>query len=74
MESGSQSGTNIQSPSSRRAWIEILARFSEISGKQVALLTEGVDRNIEVEVTQELVTKSPSSRRAWIEMTRKPAT
>ena len=35
-----------RSPSSRRAWIEILARFSEINGKQVALLAEGVDRNL----------------------------
>ena len=34
-----------RSPSSRRAWIEILARFSERMGKKVALLAEGVDRN-----------------------------
>ena len=36
---------DLMSPSSRRAWIEILARFSERMGKKVALLAEGVDRN-----------------------------
>ena len=34
-----------ESPSSRRAWIEILARMSARCGNMVALLAEGVDRN-----------------------------
>ena len=34
-----------ESPSSRRAWIEILAYLSDCAVIQVALLAEGVDRN-----------------------------
>ena len=34
-----------KSPSSRRAWIEIAPTTSSRSGKKVALLAEGVDRN-----------------------------
>ena len=34
------------SPSSRRAWIEILKRLAERLDNQVALLAEGVDRNL----------------------------
>ena len=34
------------SPSSRRAWIEIFAAFLSLPGLRVALLAEGVDRNI----------------------------
>ena len=34
------------SPSSRRAWIEILQRLAERLDNQVALLAEGVDRNL----------------------------
>ena len=34
------------SPSSRRAWIEILKRRSQRSTSIVALLAEGVDRNL----------------------------
>ena len=33
------------SPSSRRAWIEIVAGISYLKAVQVALLAEGVDRN-----------------------------
>ena len=33
------------SPSSRRAWIEIMVIESELGTGQVALLAEGVDRN-----------------------------
>ena len=33
------------SPSSRRAWIEILTRYPKQVAKEVALLAEGVDRN-----------------------------
>ena len=34
------------SPSSRRAWIEILISYTKISPNRVALLAEGVDRNL----------------------------
>ena len=34
------------SPSSRRAWIEIVTVCTEPSRRLVALLAEGVDRNI----------------------------
>ena len=34
-----------KSPSSRRAWIEIIAEKHSDSGTTVALLAEGVDRN-----------------------------
>ena len=33
------------SPSSRRAWIEMVYRYSVLGFLAVALLTEGVDRN-----------------------------
>ena len=33
------------SPSSRRAWIEIVCQFEQKQTKEVALLAEGVDRN-----------------------------
>ena len=56
------------SPSSRRAWIEILLRKRLQLCKRVALLTEGVDRNT---LTPKIIyskKSSPSSRRAWIEI------
>ena len=57
-----------RSPSSRRAWIEI-NQFAYISeGIPVALLAEGVDRNINKRCNTTIVKKSPSSRRAWIEI------
>ena len=58
------------SPSSRRAWIEIGEDIAKNGNKKVALLAEGVDRNLDemVEPLQKEV--SPSSRRAWIEITR----
>ena len=57
-----------QSPSSRRAWIEII--FGAVVAKQgiVALLAEGVDRNGFVVYGKKPVVTSPSSRRAWIEI------
>ena len=57
------------SPSSRRAWIEIHARNgnSEVV-LPVALLAEGVDRNVAVRFTLPAQPRSPSSRRAWIEI------
>ena len=56
------------SPSSRRAWIEIIIYQRHQRYILVALLAEGVDRNLDemVEPLQKEV--SPSSRRAWIEM------
>ena len=36
------------SPSSRRAWIEIVSQFVPAVAAAVALLTEGVDRNNEM--------------------------
>ena len=36
---------SIQSPSSRRAWIEISKRSNRWRAGRVALLAEGVDRN-----------------------------
>ena len=56
------------SPSSRRAWIEISIDTSHLSSRSVALLTEGVDRNIRVNLRQSSPPGSPSSRRAWIEI------
>ena len=57
-----------KSPSSRRAWIEIEATQRARWTFGVALLAEGVDRNLMV--LEPLVSKSwsPSSRRAWIEI------
>ena len=56
------------SPSSRRAWIEIFVVMPLIRTSAVALLAEGVDRNMgEVEATP-WMPASPSSRRAWIEI------
>ena len=56
------------SPSSRRAWIEII--FGAVVAKQsvVALLAEGVDRNAECHGLDNVGIQSPSSRRAWIEI------
>ena len=57
-----------QSPSSRRAWIEIQLRVLTSTSKVVALLAEGVDRNIVSLRRGALMIWSPSSRRAWIEI------
>ena len=57
------------SPSSRRAWIEIGQDDFEERFTQVALLTEGVDRNAVVALKGGVDVRSPSSRRAWIEIT-----
>ena len=61
-------GLGIVSPSSRRAWIEIvpLGRFRDL--QPVALLAEGVDRNQLISKASGLYSRSPSSRRAWIEI------
>ena len=56
------------SPSSRRAWIEIAPGCCRHGARRVALLAEGVDRNLPplLDLAQQLL--SPSSRRAWIEI------
>ena len=57
------------SPSSRRAWIEI-SKMAVLSScwASVALLAEGVDRNLKCFLYLCLKKRSPSSRRAWIEI------
>ena len=57
-----------QSPSSRRAWIEIQVTGFASDNAEVALLAEGVDRNAYVPFINKFFHKSPSSRRAWIEI------
>ena len=56
------------SPSSRRAWIEICTGGRKCRYEAVALLAEGVDRNLASVDADPDKDKSPSSRRAWIEM------
>ena len=56
------------SPSSRRAWIEILYRHRKDNINAVALLAEGVDRNCFLVSVPDRLKTSPSSRRAWIEI------
>ena len=56
------------SPSSRRAWIEIQLLEGPEQRHHVALLAEGVDRNVKESVKYTGTTVSPSSRRAWIEI------
>ena len=56
------------SPSSRRAWIEILTVRFVLLTVAVALLAEGVDRNFSGILTGIKTFLSPSSRRAWIEI------
>ena len=56
------------SPSSRRAWIEIVKNKQFESGQHVALLAEGVDRNPMDNNAFQRLDMSPSSRRAWIEI------
>ena len=58
----------LQSPSSRRAWIEIPRKISISTSTCVALLAEGVDRNTVVDNRCAAQKPSPSSRRAWIEI------
>ena len=56
------------SPSSRRAWIEICTDAQTAVQRPVALLAEGVDRNITLYSASVMAPMSPSSRRAWIEI------
>ena len=62
----------VESPSSRRAWIEIIQYFAACSAPMVALLAEGVDRNFvpcrllwehwEVALLAEGVDRNPESK------------
>ena len=56
------------SPSSRRAWIEIVLVEPSAYLTSVALLAEGVDRNSMMVSATSGEHTSPSSRRAWIEI------
>ena len=58
----------MQSPSSRRAWVEISQISAPRRNIQVALLTEGVGRNSFRLSLCPCARASPSSRRAWVEM------
>ena len=58
----------VRSPSSRRAWIEMLSYVIVRNQALVALLAEGVDRNCVDFACQTVPGWSPSSRRAWIEI------
>ena len=60
------------SPSSWRAWIEIRSMRGRSEGYRVALLMEGVDRNLSACDTLHKGGQSPSSWRAWIEIDFKP--
>ena len=57
-------GPAITSPSSRRAWIELFGQTAQTEVGAVALLAEGVDRNVDVMAYAMAHSKSPSSRRA----------
>ena len=56
------------SPSSQRAWIEIAKPQRQDQPKPVALLAEGVDRNLRCFRPCYRLAVSPSSQRAWIEI------
>ena len=56
------------SPSSRRAWIEMMMPLNLYETALVALLAEGVDRNGHGVLVLDHQLVSPSSRRAWIEI------
>ena len=59
-----------ESPSSRRAWIEMPPLRLPHWQLRVALLAEGVDRNLKDAVAAKDSLESPSSRRAWIEISK----
>ena len=62
------SSVQARSPSSQRAWIEILFSLAGPHLMFVALLAEGVDRNLGIHFATAHVDRSPSSQRAWIEI------
>ena len=68
MHQGNGGGPDDQSPSSRRAWIEIHPGGLRKDRTHVALLAEGVDRNFGPIRNERGELGSPSSRRAWIEI------
>ena len=68
MTSPEPSLSPISSPSSRRAWVEIGRGRSPSASQPVALLAEGVGRNIQATDIIIHQIPSPSSRRAWVEI------
>ena len=66
--SGTYSAASGKSPSSQRAWIEIFPTIFAGFAGLVALLAEGVDRNVSIVGALSIATMSPSSQRAWIEI------
>ena len=58
----------MQSPSTRRAWIEIYRFKAAARYAKVALHPEGVDRNLVLVTRSRTPFLSPSTRRAWIEI------
>ena len=58
------------SPSTRRAWIEMVYHFGSGGYHLVALHPEGVDRNCGSVAFRRSIKLSPSTRRAWIEIVR----
>ena len=58
--------SDLLSPSSRRAWVEISPAATSSWRTSVALLAEGVGRNQPGHISPHLLAWSPSSRRAWI--------
>ena len=59
----------LPSPSSRRAWVEILNTATSPPRRvTVALLAEGVGRNNYTPSDEDGDSLSPSSRRAWVEI------
>ena len=56
------------SPSSRRAWVEIIQSARPGRNAPVALLAEGVGRNRGRDGVYYVADRSPSSRRAWVEI------
>ena len=60
--------SNVASPSSRRAWVEIARTWTCGTRRRVALLAEGVGRNIMRLHGTKGERLSPSSRRAWVEI------
>ena len=58
----------VGSLSARRAWIEISKMIISVSGLEVALRKESVDRNVHTHIMYIAFGVSLSARRAWIEI------
>ena len=62
----------IESPSSRRVWVEILDPIFFLATLSVTLLAEGVGRNAIFDIKLVYTRWSPSSRRVWVEIVLRP--